>query len=138
MKQIIATLVVCLLVGAAIAFYFFRYSAEQAVVSPSTSPTEKPSFALTGEILSVDSNNIKLLYEVKAAVGSNDYPQYDTRLISYIESTKVVRLVGSGTGGGDTEVAATTVDLTYGQIITVQWAEKDGPALFPQKITILP
>lgn len=137
MNRIAAILILFLLVGGAVAFYFFRPAPQQVVISPSPAPTAKPSFALSGEILSIDGNTIKLLYEVKAAISSDDLPQYDTRIVPFVETTKVVR-IAEAPQGGVIEQPATTADLAYGLLITVQWAEKDGPGLFPQKITILP
>ena len=137
MKRLGYIFLVLLIVIVAVTFYIMRRDMGPGGASVSPTPTQKPTFALSGEIVALDDSQMTILFQKRAALSSEDLPEYETRTTPISDTTAVVRM-SVDSAGVLTEHPATVAELKTGQDVTVQWSERDGPGLFPQKITILP
>ena len=116
---------VLIIVALGAAGFFFIRSRNASFLGPSASPSVsvKPVFSQSGEVVSISSTQITIR---------------DNRTFPIITTTPVFKLTQKAQGGSYTETAAKLSDIKVGMQVAIQLSDKDGIALFPLRINILP
>lgn len=130
---------VLIIVALGAAGFFFIRSRNESVRGPNASPSAsvKPVFSQSGEVVSISSTQITIRY--LKTVGTNGASSvYDSRITPIIATTPVFKLTQKAQGEDYTETAAKLSDIKAGMQVVIQLSDKDGMALFPLRINILP
>lgn len=136
-KSAVTVVLIIVALGAAV-FLFVRFQ-NASLWSPNASPSAsvKPVFSQSGDVTSISSTQITIRYlKTRGANGASSV--YDSHTIPIIETTPVFKLTQKAQGGGYTETAAKISDIKAGMQVVIQLSDKDGMALFPLRINILP